>query len=163
MHSTETAHTCGTGLCSTCKQAVKQGSPHQCFVQTLKVPEPSRKPRSYFFYDFEYQADPVTGEHKANLCVLHKACTRCMHVLVREEEGRDFPLCPCGRAMLVFKGADTLERFADYLFDGTHSGSIAFAHYSSGKILCFNELCKCLYMLDCSVYIQLPERNDCLE
>ena len=121
-------HRCGHSYCSVCHVMMPKG--HKCYMQPTKTCKDEFKTRHYIFYDFESML-LQDGQHRPNLCVLHRVCTRCMDLPMEEEEV-DTPRCNCGRERKIFKGEDTVEQFGAYLFTGRLNGCICIAHNSSG-------------------------------
>ena len=120
----ERQHRCGHSYCSVCRVMMPEG--HECYMQPAKTCKDEFKSRPYVFYDFESMM-LEDGRHQPNLCVVHRVCTRCMDLPM--EEG---VACDCGRERKIFKGANTVEQFGDYLFTGRLNGCICIAHNSSG-------------------------------
>ena len=125
----EGLHTCGHSYCPVCH--VMMPKDHKCYMQPAKACKNEFKTRRYVFYNFESML-LQDGQHKPNLCVLHRVCTRCMDLPMEEEEGEDTPRCDCGREKKIFKGEDTVEQFGSYLFTGHLTSCICIAHNSSG-------------------------------
>ena len=67
--------------------------------------------QKYLFYDIEARQED--GRHIANL------------LIVQDEKGFD----------TVFKGEDCVEKFGEWLLDGTHQGAIVIAHNFAPMIL----------------------------
>ena len=128
MYLRSKGHKCGSTLCTVCFEYFPKTEPHRCYVNPLKLEEKKqKKPTEYIFYDFESQSSEEDGLHTPNLCVLHKVCSVCMALPMETPD-----CCECGRERRIFSGAETLDGFMTYLFDGTHSKAIALAHYASG-------------------------------
>ena len=124
VNSAKGTHTCGHNYCPVCHAMMPKG--HECYMQPAKTCKDEFKTRHYVFYDFESML-LQDGQHRPNLCVLHRVCTLCMDLPM--EEGI---ACDCGRERKIFKGADTVEQFGAYLFTGRLNGCICIAHNSSG-------------------------------
>ena len=136
-------HMCGENMCWNCEEYVDPNT-HRCFMKPIKLEDDSREKRKkkhkrrrgsgdlldesavdedgddstqedegedeegqkYLFYDIEARQED--GRHIANL------------LIVQDENGFE----------TVFKGEDCVEKFGEWLLDGTHQGAIVIAHNS---------------------------------
>ena len=121
-------HRCGYSYCPVCHVMMPKG--HKCYMQPAKTCKDEFKTQRYVFYDFESML-LQDGQHKLNLCVLHRVCTCCMDLPMEEEEEVSTPRCDCGRERKIFKREDTVEQFGSYLFTGRLTGCICIDHNSS--------------------------------
>lgn len=60
----------------------------------------------------------------ANLVVVHRVCTECLHLKVTE----DSECATCGVNRHVFAGCDAVDEFCTFLFDRENIQSVVFAH-----------------------------------
>ena len=91
------------------------------------------------FFDFECvqeQTDQAQEndhgpvyEHKANLCVALKVCSKCKEDVWK----RDLGGCEnCGDNEFIFRGENTQEEFCRWLLSDENKGALCVAHYSRG-------------------------------
>jgi len=111
------------------------------------------KNQVYIYFDFEctqddliqcdrgYEPNNDTGkcnncgkslcgsfEHRPNLCVVHKVCTKCLNREVNTESRCDH----CGKNERVFTGENTTNDFCKWLFSEENTGATVLCHNFKG-------------------------------
>jgi hypothetical protein len=147
VYETRRGHTCYMSYCENC--GMDKPHRHKCFVKKLEVkkkksndPDPETK---FLFYGFESTQEKILEngekEHVPNLCIVQRCCT--LYGSEEQSDNTDDFKCPLcfivkeaetisTRGQKKFEGANIVEDFCDWVFDGTNRGAIAVAHNNRG-------------------------------
>ncbi len=108
--------------------------------------------KTYIFFDFECTQDDILQcdegyisdssgkcvncekancgafEHRPNLCVVHKVCTRCMDTIITPTSECE----RCGNNEMVFRGPNTVNQFCVWLFSEINYNATVMCHNFQG-------------------------------